>query len=166
MQFGVSIHTYSQFDFFLPDSLPPYPTEVHFKINGKPGHGLQLFPGTVGEKANYLLNKLMEYRATQVKLLEGKPANYLSSVTTVNLTRVSGGVQNNVIPPQMTLTFDMRLAIDVDHDKWIQQLNQWCEEAGGDIEIVFEMQQPKVAPTKVDESNKYWVAFKEAIDEW
>lgn len=125
-----------------------------------------MFNGTVGEKANYLLSKLMQYRETQVKELEGKPVNHLAHVTTVNLTRVSGGVQSNVIPPQMTFTFDMRLAIDVDHDKWIQQLEKWCEEAGGNIEIVYEVQQPKVAPTKLDDSNKYWLAFKEAIDEW
>lgn len=108
----------------------------------------------------------MQYRETQVKELEGKPANHLGNVTTVNLTRVSGGVQNNVIPPQMTLTFDMRLAINVDHDKWIEQLNQWCKEAGGNIEMDYEVQMPKVAPTPLDDSNKYWVAFKKAIDEW
>lgn len=108
----------------------------------------------------------MQFRETQVKELEGKPPNHLANVTTVNLTKVQGGVQSNVIPPQMTLTFDMRLAIDVDHDKWVAQLNQWCEEAGGNIEIFYEVQQPKVPATKLDDSNKYWVAFKQAIDEW
>lgn len=106
----------------------------------------------------------MEFRASQVKLLEGKPANHLANVTTINLTRTFGGVQSNVVPPQITMIFDMRLAIDVDHDKWIQQLNQWCEEAGGNIEIYYEVQQPKVEPTKLDNSNKYWVAFSQAIE--
>lgn len=31
---------------------------------------------------------------------------------------IHGGVATNVVPAEIRLTFDMRLAIDVDHDKF------------------------------------------------
>jgi len=41
----------------------------------------------------------------------------------------------------------------------------WCEEAGGGIELEFEMKNPFVEPTKIDSSNAYWLAFKKALDD-
>lgn len=45
----------------------------------------------------------------------------------------------------------------------IFQMNRWCEEAGGNVEIIFEAKKPKVAATRIDESNSFWLAFKETI---
>lgn len=38
-------------------------------------------------------------------------------------------------------------------------------EAGGDIELEFEQKEPKVVPTKIDDSNIFWLAFKKSIVE-
>lgn len=111
------------------------------------------------------MNKLNEFRLSQIEMLKGKPASELATATTVNLTRMQGGVQSNVIPPQITVTYDMRMAIDVDHAKWEAQILKWCEEAGGGIEMKFLVRQPAVEPTKLDGTNPYWLAFKAAIDE-
>ena len=35
---------------------------------------------------------------------------------------MKGGMQENVVPAEMSLTFDIRLAIDVDHDAFEQQV--------------------------------------------
>lgn len=43
------------------------------------------------------------------------------------------------------------------------QIRGWCEEAGGDIEMVFTQKGPYIAPTKIDDSNQYWLAFKDGI---
>lgn len=43
-------------------------------------------------------------------------------------------------------------------------LNQWCEEAGSDVWIEYQSKDPQVTPTKVDNSNIYWTAFKQATD--
>lgn len=75
------------------------------------------------------------------------------------------GVQGNVIPPQLCVTFDMRLGINVDHEQFEKQLNNWCDEAGGNIEIVYDFKHPYVPPTKIDDSNKYYVALKKAIED-
>lgn len=69
------------------------------------------------------------------------------------------------MPPRFTVTFDMRLGIDVDHQEFEKQLNEWCKEAGGNIDIIFEIKQSYIAPTKIDESNTYFTAFKKALDE-
>lgn len=140
-------------------------SEVNFKINGKPGHGCTLSKGTVGEKATYLMVKLNEFRESQIRKLEEEGHSHPhGNVTSVNLTVLQGGIQSNVIPPQISLTYDMRVAYNMDHAEWVAQLEKWCEESGGDIEIIFQSKNPLVPPTILDDSNKYWVAFKAATD--
>lgn len=39
------------------------------------------------------------------------------------------------------------------------------EEAGGGIELEFDQRHPYVPPTATDESNPFWLAFKQATDE-
>lgn len=113
-----------------------------------------------------LLQKINDFRNSQILLLKGKHiSTYLGNVTSANVTKLSGGVQSNVIPPEMTITVDFRLAPDVCHEAFEAQLNQWCEEAGGGIKIEFDQKEVKVDATKIDDSNEYWVAFKEATDE-
>ncbi|EDV95052.1 aminoacylase-1 [Drosophila grimshawi] len=137
---------------------------LRFKISGTAGHGSLLLENTAGEKFNYILNKMMEYRASQVKRLED-PTIDIGDVTTVNVTQLKGGVQSNVVPPLLEVVFDIRVAITVDVAAFEKQIRDWCEEAGGGIELDFEWKEPYVAPTKIDPSNSYWVAFKQALDE-
>lgn len=59
----------------------------------------------------------------------------------------------------------MRLALDIDHTEFENQLKRWCEEAGGGIDIFFEIKNPYVTPTKMDDTNPYWKIFKETLDE-
>ena len=58
-----------------------------------------------------------EYRESQRKLLDvvGHTIFTLGNVTSVNLTMINGGVQENFVPSTITLMYDFRLAIDVDH---------------------------------------------------
>ncbi|XP_059619089.1 aminoacylase-1-like [Phlebotomus argentipes] len=138
---------------------------VYFKCSGTPGHGSLLHKNTAGEKVRYLVDKLMDLRQHEVKRMENNPELLIGDVTTVNLTKISGGVQSNVVPPLLTIGFDIRLATDVNHDDFLEQLKHWCEEAGGGIEITFEQKEPPVPKTDLDDANIFWVAFKSAIDE-
>lgn len=45
-----------------------------------------------------------------------------------------------------------------------KQLKKISNEAGGGIEIRFEQKGPYVEPTRLDDSNPYWLAFKKAVD--
>lgn len=60
---------------------------------------------------------------------------------------------------------DIRIALDVDHPEFEKMIKGWCDEAGEGISYSFEQRQPKVQPTKTDNSNIYWGAFTKAIDE-
>ena len=59
---------------------------------------------------------MMNFRAEQQKILKNNPEFSIGDVTTVNLTIINGGVQSNVVPPSLTALFDVRIAVDVDHD--------------------------------------------------
>lgn len=124
-----------------------------------------LLKNTAGEKVRNLLDRFIDYRNTQVKRLEDNPELQVGDVTTINVTIINGGVQANVVPPEIVVTIDMRLALDVDHQEFEAMFKRWCVESGEDIEYDFEQKQPKVPPTKTDSSNPYWIAFKKAVDE-
>lgn len=49
--------------------------------------------------------------------------------------------------------------------KFEKQINDWCKEAGSNINIEFEQKDPKTPCTKLDNSNPWWVAFKKVTDE-
>ncbi|XP_060649017.1 LOW QUALITY PROTEIN: aminoacylase-1B-like [Drosophila nasuta] len=138
---------------------------LKFQFSGTAGHGSLLLPNTAGQKLNYIVHKMMEFRDSQVKRLEEDPNLEIGDVTTVNLTRLGGGVQNNVVPPLLEVTFDIRVAVTLDLVAFEQQIRDWCKEAGGGIELVFEMKNPFVEPTKIDDTNPFWVAFKQSLDE-
>lgn len=107
----------------------------------------------------------MDYRQSQVDILDQNPDLVLGDVTTVNLTILQGGVQVNVVPPEFVASIDMRIAIDVDLDDFERQLNTWLQESGDGLEIVFTGKDNFVEPTKLDDSNPYWVAMKKATDD-
>lgn len=47
----------------------------------------------------------------------------------------------------------------------IFKINRWCDEAGGNIKIKFQSKDPKAPLTATDQTNPYWIAFKNATDE-
>lgn len=96
--------------------------QIEITYNGKSGHGSKLFDNTPGEKLNYVVNKLMEYRAEQKRKMD-KLHLPLGNVTSVNLTKLRGGVANNVIPAELSTTFDIRLSLDTDVDTFIDKVS-------------------------------------------
>lgn len=55
---------------------------------------------------------MTELRSKEAKKLDENPNLTIGDVTTINLTMINGGVQSNVVPPIMSITFDVRIAID------------------------------------------------------
>lgn len=137
---------------------------MQFRCSGTPGHGSLLLKNTAAEKVRYLIDKFMDYRANEVHKLENNPEFTIGDVTTVNLTMMRGGVQDNVVPPLLTLFFDIRLAITIDIADFEAMINNWCEEAGGGIKIIFDQRDDRIEPTVLD-GNPFWNAFKSAVDE-
>ncbi|KAK5639959.1 hypothetical protein RI129_010770 [Pyrocoelia pectoralis] len=129
---------------------------------GQPGHGSLLLKNTAGQKLQYLLSKVYEFRAQQEKKLESDSSLTIGDVMSINVTQIQGGVQPNVIPPEFTLVLDCRIPVTVDVVKWEETLNKWCTEAGDNVWIEYKQKLPQVPVTKLDHTNAYWAAFQEA----
>lgn len=99
---------------------------IHFKCSGTAGHGSLLHKDTAGEKLRLIVDRMMDFRKEEVRKLENNPDLTIGDVTTINLTIIQGGVQSNVVPPLLTIGFDVRLAIDQDH-KDFETLVNFCE---------------------------------------
>lgn len=89
---------------------------IEFTCHGITGHGSILFDDTTGEKITYLTSKFMERRKTEFDTMKRLNLQTYANVTSINLTILKGGVQGNVIPPELSVTFDVRLAVNADHD--------------------------------------------------
>ncbi|XP_026733006.1 aminoacylase-1-like [Trichoplusia ni] len=139
--------------------------QIHVHCTGQPGHGSLLFPNTAGEKLRYIIDKFMDMRAEQKKILDSNPKLTIGDVTTINLTQVYGGVQSNVVPEKLTVVFDIRLAVSVNHEEFEKKINALCKEAGDGVTFEFEQKNAFVEVTKLDSTNPFWEAFKAAADE-
>ena len=64
---------------------------------------------TAAEKARYMINKMLDYREVKRKRLENNSSLCLGDVNTINLTMMNGGMQANVVPDKLVLTFDIRI---------------------------------------------------------
>lgn len=76
----------------------------------------------MGEKLNKLLTKLYEFRAEESRKLNELKHPY-GNVTTINLTILKGGVQTNLIPAELSATFDMRVSANADLDEFENQVS-------------------------------------------
>lgn len=76
-----------------------------------------------------------------------------------------GGVQTNVIPNKLTAVFDIRIEPNVTQQDFEAKLDKWCREAGEGVYYTFEEKNNFVENTKLDDSNPYWLAFKNSCDD-
>jgi len=141
---------------------------VHVIANGQPGHGSQFLPDNAGQKLRVVIDRFMDFRASEERRLAADPSLRLGDVTTVNLTRLAGGVQHNVVPAELSAGFDVRLAPSVDHVEFEAMLNSWLAEAAaatggtsadGSLRLEF-LQKGKLVPcADVSSANPWWRAF-------
>lgn len=130
---------------------------------GQTGHGSILHENTAREKLQYIINKFMNWRDNEKTKLKNSDLT-LGDVTTINLTIINGGCQINVVPTELSVSFDIRLAIDVDNERMKKTVKEWCRNAGPGVNVKFKDNPIRVKPTKVDNSNPWWVAFKTECD--
>lgn len=121
-----------------------------------------MFDNTAAEKLMYVVNKILEWRTTEkLKLSQGME---LGDVTSVNLTLLEGGRHVNVVPSELSAAFDVRLSVDVDHDAIEDTIKEWCHEAGDGVRLDVIKKNKKTVPTKLDDSNPWWLKFKSECD--
>ncbi|GLH01980.1 Aminoacylase-1 [Gryllus bimaculatus] len=137
---------------------------LHVHCPGSPGHGSLLLPDTAGEKVRHIIDRFMDFRQREKQKLNDNPNMELGDVTTINLTQLKGGVQSNVVPPELVVVFDVRISPSLDHEEFESMVNTWCKEAGPGTWIEYEQKCPRVDVTALDKSNPWWQAFKDTCD--
>ena len=101
---------------------------MNMLLKGNPGHGSRFIENTAAEKVQFLINKLLGYREEQKKKFEADPDSTLGDVTTVNLTTMSGGVQQNVVPNEFVIGFDIRITPTTNLKEFENMIRKWCDE--------------------------------------
>jgi len=139
------------------------PWWLEIRCEGPPGHGSRFINDNAPEKLRRILNSVLDYRDKQQKILENSNSCLtLGDVTTVNLTRVNGGIANNLVPAEISAVFDFRIAPTVDLDVLEKQIKDWCEEAGNNVSFSFIQKTEKQKMTTHDDTSPWWRAFKSA----
>lgn len=110
---------------------------IRIMCPGSPGHGSRFLENNAALKAQYIINKLLDYRAKEKARLESDPNLTLGDVTTVNLNIMSGGVQTNVVPDKFELTFDIRITPTTNIAEFEKMIRDWMAEAGEGLELTF-----------------------------
>jgi len=129
---------------------------------GTPGHASLLHDDTAAEKLMYVVNKILEWRTMEKnKCSQGMD---IGLVTSVNMTMLDGGCQLNVVPPELSAGFDVRLAVDVDYSAINDTILGWCREAGDGVRLEVVKKCEQTTPTKLDDSNPWWLKFKGECD--
>lgn len=136
-------------------------TEFYIRSAGVPGHASLLHDNTAAEKLMYVVNRIMEWRtAEKTKLSQGMD---IGQVTSVNMTMLNGGCQLNVVPPEFSAGFDVRLAVDAD-SSLEDIIIGWCNESGDGVSLEVVKKNERTTPTKLDDSNFWWLKFKSECD--
>ncbi|KAF9411737.1 hypothetical protein HW555_009528 [Spodoptera exigua] len=85
------------------------------------------------------------------------------SLLSSNTAGEKGGVQINVLPENLSVSFDIRIAPDVDHDEFDDMILRWCREAGDGVTFEYVVKNPQVKNTKIDGSVPFWDVLKNVV---
>jgi aminoacylase len=141
-------------------------------VKGNTGHGSRLIENTAAEKAQFILNEMLKYRTNEKERLEqsqttDKPLQ-LGNITTTNLTKMSGGVQINVVPDQYTLGFDCRIKPD-GYDSFKEFINDVVQRTPkqNDDEIILDVKQDSgpLLLTDIEKPSWWLTSFKKTCEE-
>lgn len=125
------------------------------------GGATHLRDDTVGVKMGYVMKTFFERRSDDKNKLKSDPNLTIGDVTTINLTKVGGGINPFFIPSEMSATFDCRLSMSTDHSEFENWVNDVCKAAGEGVRAEIHDKKKRIDPTSIDDSNPWWVALKE-----
>jgi len=119
---------------------------------------------TAAEKIHKIINKMLGLREKEKARLKSNPELELGDVTSVNMTMLGGGLQANVVPPELSVVFDIRITPSWSLDDMKNMLNDLCVEAGPDVSYEWIQASMITAQTPLIDSNVWWTTFKSVTD--
>nr|XP_006631117.1 PREDICTED: aminoacylase-1 [Lepisosteus oculatus] len=138
------------------------PWWITIKCTGSPGHGSRFVENTAAEKLRKIINSFLDFREREKNRLNTSECLTLGDVTTVNMTKLQGGVAYNVIPAEMDVSFDIRIPPTADLQEFEEQIKEWCRVAGDGITYQFAQKHMQQDVTSTAESDPWWKAFTAA----
>nr|KAF6334782.1 aminoacylase 1 [Pipistrellus kuhlii] len=135
------------------------PWWVRVTSTGKPGHGSRFIEDTAAEKLHRVVGAVLAFREEEKQRLQANARLKLGAVTSVNLTKLEGGMAYNVVPATMSASFDFRVAPDVDLQAFEERLHGWCQAAGPGVTFEFVQKWTEPRITSTDDSDPWWAAF-------
>ncbi|XP_075039910.1 aminoacylase-1A-like [Mixophyes fleayi] len=138
---------------------------VTVHCRGNPGHGSRFIENTAASKLNSVISNLLAFREKEKERLESDQSLTLGDVTTVNLTKVNGGVSCNVIPTEMSATFDLRIPPTVNLKEFESQLESWFRTAGDQVTWEYHLKIMEQRMTTPEDNNPWWKAFSDPCKE-
>lgn len=134
------------------------------------GHASRIPEGgdTAVVKLLTVVNRLLAMREEQRALLESDPTLELGNVDTINLTRLGGGLAENIIPSELSAKFTMRLSARWTRNEAIQAVQRVCAEVGPGVQLFspyLGAEYGDVTPTTcLNPNNIWWTTFKGTCD--
>ncbi|WKY05207.1 hypothetical protein Q1695_005881 [Nippostrongylus brasiliensis] len=140
------------------------PWWVKVTCNGSPGHGSKFIENTAAEKLQSFINSALAFREEQRLSLQNDPSKRLGDVITLNVTKIEGGVQVNVLPEKFTILLDIRIPPTANFVEFEEKLKNWCQTAGSGVtyEFILKTQIASVTPTTRDDP--FWAAFEDSLE--
>ncbi|XP_022814277.1 aminoacylase-1-like isoform X2 [Spodoptera litura] len=140
------------------------PWQMEFTVHGEGGHGSSIAEETAAEKLHKLMDTIMAYRENQKDIMRTKNANDYTGFNSININMFHGGQAPNIIPSKMSLVVDMRLAPEAEASEMQALVDSWVQEAGNGTELSYIRHEQVSLPTALDNSNPYWVTFKNTLN--
>jgi len=131
---------------------------------GKTGHASIMFDDTAAEKIHHVMNRLLAIRNEQKALWKSGPNVDLGDVTSINMTMLGGGLQPNVVPPELSAVFDIRITPNWKLEDVQKLLEDVCREAGTGVSWKFIQHSNVTATTPLTQDNIWWTTFKSTCD--
>jgi len=137
---------------------------VKILCQGKAGHASRFLENNAGMKLQSILTSFMNYREEQRKKYINKEVK-LGLLNSVNLTKIEGGIQPNVIPAEFDAYFDIRLSPFENYDKFEEMIAEWCKKAGPEVTYEFITKNRQSPVTSISKEDPWWSAFSGVLEE-
>ncbi|VDM61998.1 unnamed protein product [Angiostrongylus costaricensis] len=137
------------------------PWWVEITCSGSPGHGSKFIENTAVEKLQSVVNSVLSFREQQRSMLRTDSSKRLGDVTTVNITKINGGVQVNVLPEQFIMSLDIRVTPTINFSEMEAIIAGWCKNAGPGVTFKYKSEINAVTPTTNDDP--FWSAFERSL---
>jgi aminoacylase len=144
---------------------------LEFILKGNTGHGSRLIKNTASEKVQFIINEMLSYRSCEQQRLEesqttNKPLQ-LGDITTINLTKMFGGIQINVVPDQYYLNFDCRIKPDGYHlfnEFLTDVIRRTPKENDDEVKLNYIGNDGPILLTNIEKSSWWLESFKQTFE--